>query len=226
MHIRPWVISVVWITLSFPASLQGDGEGHAHGAGASSAAPHHPADWRFTMPRGNSAKGRAIFEKFECYNCHTIDGEKFPAPVDYDGPELSQMAPLHPWEFFAESIINPNAVVAKEHRRADGKSPMFPDHLENMTVREFIDLTAYVATLKPSTAKKNVAGIGKVIAINLTNAEVVLDHGRLQGFMDAMMMGYKVSAANMLEGLQPGDAVRFSIDPDKNTIVKISKVEN
>ena len=45
------------------------------------------------------------------------------------GPELSQMAGMHPAEFFAESIINPNAVIDHDAKQngyvgADGKSKM------------------------------------------------------------------------------------------------------
>ena len=67
------------------------------------------------MPKGDPAKGKAVFEKFECYYCHEVRGEKFPAPTE-NAPELSQMGPMHPVEFFAESIMNPNAVVPKLYR--------------------------------------------------------------------------------------------------------------
>ena len=71
--------------------------------------------WRFTMPKGDPAKGRAVFEKFECHYCHEVRGENFPSPTE-NAPELSQMGGLHPLEFFAESIMNPNAVVPKSYR--------------------------------------------------------------------------------------------------------------
>jgi len=83
---------------------------------------HHPIGWRFTMPKGDPAKGKTVFEKFECHYCHEVRGEQFPEPVE-SAPELSQMGGLHPVEFFAESIMNPNAVVPKTYRDADGKSP-------------------------------------------------------------------------------------------------------
>lgn len=55
-----------------------------------------PPAWRFTWPAGQAAKGREMFEKLECYSCHEVKGEAFPAPSDRDrgGPELSMMAPL------------------------------------------------------------------------------------------------------------------------------------
>lgn len=62
------------------------------------------------------------------------------------------MAGLHPVEFFAESIINPNAVLdaqAKEkgYLGTDGKSKM-PDYNDLLTVKELVDLAAYLSSLK------------------------------------------------------------------------------
>jgi hypothetical protein len=38
-----------------------------------------PAGWRFSWPAGDAAKGREVFAKLECYQCHEIKSEKFPA---------------------------------------------------------------------------------------------------------------------------------------------------
>jgi len=53
-----------------------------------------PKGWKFTLPKGDPAKGREVFAKLECYACHEVKGEKFPAPRDKDrvGPELAAMA--------------------------------------------------------------------------------------------------------------------------------------
>ncbi|MBI4608955.1 MAG: c-type cytochrome [Candidatus Rokubacteria bacterium] len=83
----------------------GDSGGHGdHGT---------PKDWKFTWPKGDPAKGREVFMKLECYSCHEVRGETFPAPSEPGkvGPELSAMGPLHEPEYFAETIINPNAVI-------------------------------------------------------------------------------------------------------------------
>jgi Cytochrome c len=146
---------------------------------AKTAETHHPQGWRFTMPNGDPVRGKAVFEKFECSYCHEVRGE-FSNPVE-SAPELRQMGPLHPVEFFAESIINPNAVVPKNYRDADGKSPM-SDFTEKMTVREFIDVSAYIASLRPKGSPKTVAGFGKVIAVVPDKGEVVIEHGEIKGF--------------------------------------------
>jgi Cu/Ag efflux protein CusF len=182
---------------------------------------HHPKGWRFTMPKGDPAKGKAVFEKFECYYCHQLRGEQFPDPTE-TAPELSQMGALHPLEFFAESIMNPNAVVPKSYRESDGKSPM-TNFTEKMTVKELIDVSAYVASLRPTDAPKTISAEGQVVALVPESNEIVLSHAKIKGFMDAMTMGYKVSSPSMLKGLQPGDTVQFTIDTSKRVITGISK---
>jgi Cu/Ag efflux protein CusF len=185
---------------------------------------HHPAGWQFTMPKGDPAKGREVFVRYECYFCHEVRGEDFAfAGVDY-GPELSQMGPLHPLEYFAESVINPNAVAAKQYRGPDSKSTM-PDYNNRMTVQELIDLSAYLASLKPKGVPKLVDGEGKIVAVVPESGEVVVDHEAIAGFMDAMTMGYKVSSRALLKGIKAGDKIRFTLDTDKRSITKIVKVK-
>ena len=119
---------------------------HVHGT---------PKGWRFTLPKGDPAKGREVFEKLECYSCHEVRGERFPAPnaPALAGPELSMMGPLHSPEFFAESIINPSAVIERNDGYAapDGSSKM-PSYNSLLTVQETIDLVAYLGQLRPPAA--------------------------------------------------------------------------
>lgn len=78
---------------------------------------------------------------------------------------------------------------------------------------------------KPETAapQKTVVGEGKVIATVPSANQLVVEHGEIKGFMDAMTMGYRVEPPTLLEGLQSGDQVRFTIDVSKKAIVKIEK---
>lgn len=188
---------------------------------------HHPKGWTFTMPKGDPAKGRAVYDKFSCYSCHEIRGEKFP-PLDKSqavGPELSQMGPLHPLEYFTESIVNPSAVGAKKYRGPDGKSKM-PSFNEDMTVQELIDLSAYLSALRPKGVAKSVSGVGRVVALVPETQEIIVDHEDIKDFMDAMTMGYKVSPVSLLKTVKAGDKVRFTIDTDKRAITKIEKLKN
>ena len=110
-----------------------------------------PAGWRFSWPAGDAAKGREVFAKLECYQCHEIKGEAFPAVAPDParrGPELSGMGSNHPAEYFAESIINPNAVIVlgPGHTGPDGLSIM-PDFRDSLTLAETIDLVAFIRSL-------------------------------------------------------------------------------
>jgi sulfur-oxidizing protein SoxX len=89
--------------------------------------------------------------KLECYSCHEVKGEAFPAASGAIGPELSMMAPLHDAEYFAEAIINPSAVIepGKGYEAEDGTSKM-PSYNDIVTVQEVIDLVAYLKALRPS----------------------------------------------------------------------------
>ena len=185
---------------------------------------HHPQDWRFTLPKGDAVKGRTVFAKYECYYCHEVRGEDFPfAGVDY-GPELSQMGPLHSLEYFAESIMNPNVVASAQYRGADGKSTM-PSYNEKMTVQELIDISAYLAALKPPATAKFVKGTGKIIAVVPQSKEIVIDHEAIKDYMDAMTMGYKVSSLALLKGLRSGDRVEFTLDTAQRVVTKIDKLK-
>ena len=146
------VISFVVIgwTLFF-ISCSGEDIGHQHMEHGT------PPGWTFTLPEGDPAVGRQLFVEAECYKCHEVKGEALPgvAPDEKGiGPELSQMAGMHSVEFFAESIINPNAVIDHDAQERgylteDGRSRM-PDYSDIFTVRQVADLAAYLNSLKPA----------------------------------------------------------------------------
>lgn len=111
-----------------------------------------PRGWRFIIPAGDPRAGREVFVKFECFKCHVVRGERFPAiskAATDVGPDLTGMGDQHPAEFFAQSIFDPNAVILDEpgYTGPDGKSKM-PDFTHSMSVRELIDVVAYLKSLK------------------------------------------------------------------------------
>ncbi len=79
--------------------------------------------------------------------------------------------------------------------------------------------TGAAATSAPQTA----VGEGSVVAVVPSSSQVVLEHGAIKNFMDAMTMGYRVESADLLEGLKQGDKVRFTIDIEKKSIIKFEK---
>jgi mono/diheme cytochrome c family protein len=113
---------------------------------------HQPKAWRFTLPQGDPSKGRQVFTKFACYACHRVVGEDFPDPgAAAVGPELSNMGAMHPLEFFAESVLNPDAVVDKDSFRAEDGHSMMPSFNNLMTVEELVDLAAFLKSLGGET---------------------------------------------------------------------------
>ncbi|HMF52491.1 MAG TPA: copper-binding protein [Candidatus Saccharimonadales bacterium] len=72
--------------------------------------------------------------------------------------------------------------------------------------------------------QKTAVGEGKVIAMVPSANQIVVEHGEIKDFMEAMTMGYRAEPPSLLEGLKPGDRVRFTIDVPKKSIIKIEKL--
>lgn len=69
-------------------------------------------------------------------------------------------------------------------------------------------------------------GKGKIIAVVPAKGQVVLDHEEIEGFMGAMTMGYSVASQELMQGLKPGDSVKFRIDAAKKQIVAMEQQGN
>jgi mono/diheme cytochrome c family protein len=119
-----------------------------------------PDGWKFSLVKGDPAAGRELFTELECFKCHPIKGENFPAIAPDQkglGPELAQMAGSHSIEFFVESIANPNAVIdadAKKegHVGPDGRSLM-PSFADVLTIKQLTDLATYLDSLSRVSGK-------------------------------------------------------------------------
>jgi hypothetical protein len=109
-----------------------------------------PRGWKFAVPPGDAVRGRELYGDLECYKCHEIKTEKFPAPADgkYTGPELTGMGRIHPAEYIAESILFPNAVIVDEpgHTGPDGLSLM-PSYADALSLTQWGDLVAFLKGL-------------------------------------------------------------------------------
>ena len=110
-----------------------------------------PRGWKFTLPGGDPKAGREVFARLECNKCHEVKpdfprGERGAGDV---GPDLTGMGDRHPAEYFAQSIIDPNAVIVAGTGfvGADGRSVM-PDYRDSLTFTELVDLVAYLKSLR------------------------------------------------------------------------------
>lgn len=160
------------------SAVHGQGPGHQHGTPAAEPAPsaskpaadraprritmeelHHgggvPAGWKFTVPPGNADRGREVFRQLECYKCHEIKGQDFPAAGTEakSGPELTGMGSFHPAEYVAESILAPNHVIVEGpgFTGPDGLSTM-PSYTDSLSLTQWLDLVAYLKSLTASGA--------------------------------------------------------------------------
>ena len=71
---------------------------------------------------------------------------------------------------------------------------------------------------------ERVVGEGEVVATVPNASQIVVEHGEIKGFMEAMTMGYRVDPPSLLAGLKEGDKVRFTIDVPRRAIVAIEKL--
>ena len=109
-----------------------------------------------TLPEGDPEAGRAAFLALSCTSCHRVTGEsEFPAPVSANpGPEIGRYQGQQSPSRLASSIFAPSHEVSWEQgkSREDDLSPM-GDFSEAMTVRQFLDLIAYIRSFAVPGAK-------------------------------------------------------------------------
>jgi hypothetical protein len=113
-----------------------------------------PPGWKMSPGRGHAAAGLTAFLDLGCRICHNVQGVPLPEAsmnASGPGPDLSGMGAHHPPAYFAESILDPNAVLVDGpgYIGKDGLSvmPTYP----HMTVAQLSDIVAFLTSL---TAEK------------------------------------------------------------------------
>jgi mono/diheme cytochrome c family protein len=103
----------------------------------------------FQLPDGDAVRGKQVFVANRCHACHEVAGVELPAPVaDPPVPVRlgGEVTRLHTDGELTTAIIHPS------HRLAAGPEPALRsgarsrmgDFSETMTVRELIDLVAFL----------------------------------------------------------------------------------
>lgn len=130
--------------------------------------------------------------------------------------QLEQPGPNHPANPEAGAV--PKAAISKTlaYGRGDIPSP-------RAVSATAVDRHDSHNPARETDAQKTVNGEGKVVAAVPSSSQLVIEHGEIKGFMEAMTMGYSVDPPALLQGLKPGDQVRFTIDVPKKAIIKIEK---
>lgn len=184
------------------------------------------------------AKGRDIYVA-KCLVCHGEKGDgKGPAaagltlkPADVtDARMVADMAGSYWfWRVSEGGVVTP----------FKSKGSAMPAWKGELSVQDRWAVIAYMHTLSghtgPHVARehpelgpkpKSVTGEGTVVALNPGKQQVVLEHGEIKGFMEAMTMGYKTHPASLMKTVKPGDRVRFTIDTEARAITKIEKLQD
>jgi Cu/Ag efflux protein CusF len=67
-------------------------------------------------------------------------------------------------------------------------------------------------------------GVGVIKKINPQDLSIMIDHEEIKDYMAAMTMEYYVKDRSLLDSIQPGDKVDFTIE-DKQGVVRISEIK-
>jgi len=108
----------------------------------------------FPVDEGDIAAGRQAFLDHQCHQCHSIAGVTLPPLAGANPPILELGGPTTSIKSYAElmtSIINPNHAISQRYRdqlRLDAvvplESPMPRPNIDTMTVRQLIDIVAFL----------------------------------------------------------------------------------
>jgi len=121
----------------------------------------------FYLPVGSPIAGQKAFGDLKCFVCHDVAGGGFPAPhaqppvsVRLDS-HLAGKSPhlitlgydnlLHSPRSLVESIVSPSHRTTNVSNPAEKGLSRMGDYSEVMTVRQLIDLVAYLCSVVPAT---------------------------------------------------------------------------
>ena len=74
-------------------------------------------------------------------------------------------------------------------------------------------------------AAKTVEGVGVVVAVVPRMGRLIVNHEEIKDYMAAMEMSYQVAAPSLLEGIEPGDKIAFTIDTAVSTITAVKVMQ-
>ena len=121
--------------------------------------PRSAAGFRLPLT-GDIERGEMSFLDLGCNSCHTVTGAEIPPPPEDAELKLALGGALYEVRtdgYLVTSIIHPSHKLGrfpKQYISAEGKSRM-PDFSTRMTVRELVDVVAFLQThytVKPDPA--------------------------------------------------------------------------
>lgn len=109
---------------------------------------------------------------------------------------------------------------------------MFPYHMQlgmmGMIMTPGVSMAGmgHAGHAMPAPTAAIFEGKGSVVAVVPEGKQIVLDHEAIEGFMAAMTMGYAVASDDLLQGLNPGDTVKFKIDAARQQIIAVERLNH
>jgi mono/diheme cytochrome c family protein len=104
----------------------------------------------FSLPEGDPVVGRETFIYMQCHQCHSIEGETFPALPGLDPPYVQLGGPVTRVKSYGElvtAIINPSHKLASGYAEQlvseGGESNMYI-YNQYMTIQELVDLVMFL----------------------------------------------------------------------------------
>jgi hypothetical protein len=112
-------------------------------------------DFGFPFQEGDVNAGRQAFIDHQCHQCHSVAGERLPALAGASAPILELGGAttfVRSYAGLMTSIINPSHAISEPYRERllinaqipPLDSPMPTPQIDNMTVRQLIDLVAFL----------------------------------------------------------------------------------
>jgi Cu/Ag efflux protein CusF len=78
--------------------------------------------------------------------------------------------------------------------------------------------------LAQSKGKKSYVLQGKVEAVNESGKSLTVNHAKIEGYMDAMTMSYKVDQADVFKKVKSGDQIKATVYEGDYTLYNVEVV--
>jgi len=110
------------------------------------------------FPQGNAEAGRLVFRTFKCFACHQIagpEGQGIKIRTSVSAPLLdSRLGKKEPGEVITSIIAPSHKVTDAIAKESGGKLSPMGDFTHAMTVRQLVDLVAFLRSIDESQPMK------------------------------------------------------------------------